>query len=68
MKTNDQLLTEYTVLANRFGWLSLRAMYWRFQHRHNTGLMGLVRNAHYVRSLFRQQSVAAISQWYQGQR
>lgn len=66
MHTNQQLLIDYINLANHYGWLSLRAMYWRFQHRHNTDLMGLVRNAHYARSLFRRRSVGAISQWMNG--
>jgi hypothetical protein len=64
---NNQLMTEYTELANRYGWLSPSALVWRFKHRHNTEVMGLVRNAHHVRSFFRHQSMAAIEQWYRGQ-
>lgn len=64
---NQQLFQQYTELANRYGWLSLSALAWRFKHRRNSEVMGLVRNAHHVRSLFRHQSMAAIEQWYRGQ-
>lgn len=63
MKTNAQLFSEYVLLANRYGWFSLRAWYWRFKNRHNTEVMDLVRNAHHVRSLFRQRSNAGVNQW-----
>lgn len=64
---NEQLLQQYTELANRDGWLSLSALAWRWHYRHNTEVMGLIRNAHHVRSLFRHHSMAAIEQWYRGQ-
>jgi hypothetical protein len=64
---NDQLVQQYITLANRYGWWSLNALAWRFTHRHNTEVLGLVRNAHHVRSLFRHHSLAAINEWYRGQ-
>ncbi len=63
MKTNEQLFAEYILLANRCGWFSLRAWYWRFKNRHNTAVMDLVCNAHHVRNLFRQRSNAGVNQW-----